>query len=263
VRIVYPLMSPIELLRYIGVELGMSQPTSEANSIDRVLKSLIECMATLAAAGRAPVIVIDDAHTITDRQVWQSIQLLLNFQHVQGVEFALILSGAPELAGSIKRMPQLDDRISIPCVLTSFSDRETARRYRVLNHHARELSEHRALGKTAAGTPVYIDERFVSAELHITLGFIEPHLMLGYSGGRKLIAPGLAAQETIKVLHSSRFMRDARAAEGSIADNPLHRLVEGVITEIRAVLDVEFEAADGAQAHDGRGRHRQHVSFAD
>jgi nickel-dependent lactate racemase len=100
---------------------------------------------------------------------------------------------------------------------------ETASRYRVLNHHARELSEHRSLGRTAAGTPVYIDERFISADLHITLGFIEPHLMLGYSGGRKLIAPGLAAQETIKVLHSPRFMRDPRAAEGSIDDNPLHR----------------------------------------
>ena len=100
---------------------------------------------------------------------------------------------------------------------------DTAGRYRVLNHHARELSEHRALGSTAAGTPVFIDDRFVSADLHITLGFIEPHLMLGYSGGRKLIAPGLAAQETIKVLHSPRFMRDPRAAEGSIEDNPLHR----------------------------------------
>jgi nickel-dependent lactate racemase len=95
--------------------------------------------------------------------------------------------------------------------------------YRIENHNARELSEHRHLGATASGTPVYVDERFVSADLHITLGFIEPHLMLGYSGGRKLIAPGLAAQETIKVLHSPKFMRDARAVEGSIEDNPLHR----------------------------------------
>src|SRR5665811_796423 len=54
-------------------------------------------------------------------------------------------------------------------------------------------------------------------------GFIEPHLMLGFSGGRKLIAPGLAAQQTIQVLHSPKFMRDARASEGSIEDNPLHR----------------------------------------
>jgi nickel-dependent lactate racemase len=98
----------------------------------------------------------------------------------------------------------------------------TASRYRIVNHDARSLSDHRYLGKTASGTPVHIDQRFVSSDLHITLGFIEPHLMLGFSGGRKLIAPGLAAQETIKVLHSPRFMRDPRAAEGSIEDNPLH-----------------------------------------
>src|SRR5579872_2101119 len=98
-----------------------------------------------------------------------------------------------------------------------------AGRYRVVNHDARNLAQHRHLGATASGTPVYIDERFVAAGLHVTLGFIEPHLMLGFSGGRKLIAPGLAAQQTIKVLHSPKFMRDARAAEGSIEDNPLHR----------------------------------------
>ena len=93
----------------------------------------------------------------------------------------------------------------------------------MVNHDARNLSSHRHLGVTQSGTPVYIDERFVAADLHITLGFIEPHLMLGFSGGRKLIAPGLAAQETIKVLHSPKFMRDVRAVEGSIEDNPLHR----------------------------------------
>src|ERR1035437_7809315 len=50
---------------------------------------------------------------------------------------------------------------------------EIAAAYRIENHHARHLSEHRPLGCTASGTPVHIDERFVSADLHITLGFIE------------------------------------------------------------------------------------------
>ena len=99
---------------------------------------------------------------------------------------------------------------------------QIAAAYRVVNHNARALTEHRHLGSTARGTPVYIDERFVASDLHITLGLIEPHLMLGYSGGRKLIAPGLAAQETIKVLHSPKFMRDPEAIEGSVSGNPLH-----------------------------------------
>ncbi len=35
-----------------------------------------------------------------------------------------------------------------------------AEKYRVVNHHARQLAEHRYLGDTASGTPVFIDERF-------------------------------------------------------------------------------------------------------
>lgn len=133
--------------------------------------------------------------------------------------------------------------------------------YRVVNHNAREIAEHRFLGETRAGTPVYIDDRFIAADLHITLGFIEPHLMLGFSGGRKLIAPGLAAQETIKVLHSPKFMRDPRAVEGSVEDNPLHHelleiaamaghhfMVDVALTRDRGIAGVFAGAARPAHA---------------
>ena len=112
----------------------------------------------------------------------------------------------------------------------------TASRYLVLNHDAHDLARHRELGETARGTPVWIDERFIDADLHITLGLIEPHLMLGFSGGRKLIAPGLAAQETIKVLHSPRFMREPAATEGRTAENPVH----GELLEIASMARHDF-----------------------
>ncbi len=113
-------------------------------------------------------------------------------------------------------------REATPSEINHILGPEIAAKYRVVNHDARVLAEHRWLGTTGRGIPVYIDERFMAAELHITLGFIEQHLMLGFSGGRKLVAPGLAAQETIKVIHSPTFMREPMATEGSIADNPLH-----------------------------------------
>ncbi len=99
---------------------------------------------------------------------------------------------------------------------------DIASAYRVVSHDARDFAAHRAVGTTRRGTPVYVDERFAAADLHITLGFIEPHLMLGFSGGRKLIVPGVAAQQTIKVIHSPRFMREPLSTEGSIQGNPLH-----------------------------------------
>jgi nickel-dependent lactate racemase len=138
-------------------------------------------------------------------------------------------------------------RPASPAEIREIVGEEIARGYRVVNHHARELAEHRRLGWTASGTPVYIDERFVSADLHVTLGFIEPHLMLGFSGGRKLIVPGLAAQETIKVLHSPRFMREPRAVEGSIEGNPLH----AELLEIAGMARHDF-LVDVALARDRR-----------
>lgn len=143
---------------------------------------------------------------------------------------------------------------------------EIAAAYRIGNHDARNLASHRHLGSTASGTPVYIDERFVGADLHITLGFIEPHLMLGYSGGRKLVAPGLAAQETIKVLHSPKFMRDERSVEGSIDDNPLHRELLEIARLARHdfVVDVALardRSIAGVFAGDPELAHRGGVDF--
>ena len=124
---------------------------------------------------------------------------------------------------------------------------EIAANYKILNHDARQRDQHRHLGVTKSGTPVWVDERFIASDLHLSLGFIEPHLMLGFSGGRKLIAPGLAAQETIKELHSSRFMRDPRAREGSIDDNPLH----AELLEIARLARHDF-LIDVALSHDRR-----------
>jgi nickel-dependent lactate racemase len=137
---------------------------------------------------------------------------------------------------------------------------EIAARYRVVNHDARALADHRSLGKTASGTPLYIDRRFLDAQMHITLGFIEPHWMLGFSGGRKLVAPGLAAQQTIQALHSPRFMREPLASEGSVERNPLHAelleiarmarhdfLLDVALTPQRAICGVF--AGEPEQAH--------------
>lgn len=126
VNIVYPLMSPLELLCFIVTALGDDHPASVGTSVDVVLKQLVARFRSLTKAGFPAVIVIDDAHAITDRQVMQSLQLLLNLQQIAGVEFTLILAGQPDLVAMTKRLPQLDDRIAIPCVLTAMSATETA-----------------------------------------------------------------------------------------------------------------------------------------
>ena len=124
--VVYPQMSPVELLSYITGKLSGERAATPNDSMDVVLGQLEDCLRTLTSSGRPPVIVIDDAHAISDRHVLQSLQLLLNFQQSDGMDFTLILAGQPELVGVVKRLPQLDDRVAMPCVLQSLSSTETA-----------------------------------------------------------------------------------------------------------------------------------------
>ena len=186
VKVVYPLMSPLELLCFIVRELGDGQPTvngtmNVGGSMDLVLRQLIDRLRTLTEQGRPAVIVIDDAHTISDRQVFQSLHLLLNLQQHQGVEFTLILAGQPELVGMTKRLPQLDDRISIPCVLTALTATETS-----------AYVEHRLRG---AGAAYAIFSRAALQAVHELSGGLPRRinrlcdfaLLVGYAEGLGLI----------------------------------------------------------------------------
>ncbi|MEC8558118.1 MAG: nickel-dependent lactate racemase [Planctomycetota bacterium] len=93
----------------------------------------------------------------------------------------------------------------------------------IYNHDARCDAEHVWLGKTATReTVVSLDRRFVEADLRIATGLVEPHFMAGYSGGRKVVAPGLAHSETITTFHSARFMADPATRNCNLLRNPLH-----------------------------------------
>ncbi len=114
----------------------------------------------------------------------------------------------------------------------------------VANHFARSDADHVLLGETETrGTVVRLDRRFVEADVRIATGLVEPHFMAGYSGGRKVIAPGLAHAETITTFHSARFMADPAATNCNMVGNPLHeeqleivRMLGGALA-INTVID--------------------------
>lgn len=136
----------------------------------------------------------------------------------------------------------------------------------VVNHFARRDQDHVDLGRTLRGTPVKIDKRFVHADLRIAVGLVEPHFMAGYSGGRKVVVPGVAHAETITRLHTADFLEDCRAMNCLLERNPLHMeqmeimsmigrslAVNVVITEDRQISFVNFGHIDVS--------HRAAVSF--
>ncbi|MCY4407818.1 MAG: lactate racemase domain-containing protein, partial [Rhodospirillaceae bacterium] len=70
---------------------------------------------------------------------------------------------------------------------------------------------------------------------------VEPHFMAGWSGGRKVIAPGVAHAETITTFHSARFMEHPNCTNCVLEGNPLHEeqlAIMAMIGGARAVNSV-------------------------
>jgi nickel-dependent lactate racemase len=110
---------------------------------------------------------------------------------------------------------------------------------RIIDHDARDQSGLIDLG-TIGDVPVWLNREWVAADVRVTTGFVEPHFFAGFSGGPKMVAPGLAGLETTLVLHDARRIGDPRATWGICEGNPVHDDVRAIAaaTGVDYALDV-------------------------
>ncbi len=101
------------------------------------------------------------------------------------------------------------------------------RRWRVVDHDARDATSLRQVGMID-GAPVLLNREWVEADVRITTGFVEPHFFAGFSGGPKMVAPGLAGLETVLELHSPARIADPRATFAVVEGNPVHDAVRAI-----------------------------------
>src|SRR5262245_15814480 len=114
--------------------------------------------------------------------------------------------------------------------------REILSRYKVINHDSRNASTLARVGTTSTGVQVYLNRQFLEADVRITTGFVEPHFFAGFSGGPKMVAPGLAGLETVMTLHDARHIGHPLATWGVTEGNPVHDDVR----EIARMVTVHF-----------------------
>ncbi len=139
---------------------------------------------------------------------------------------------------------------------------------RVENHEARDQAAHVLLGTTTLGIDAWVDRRYVDADLKILTGLVEPHLMAGYSGGRKAICPGLCAAETIMHWHSPQMLEPDEARQGNLTGNHVHEealevadMAGGADIIVNATLD-ESRNVTGIFAGEMRAAHLAAVERA-
>lgn len=121
-------------------------------------------------------------------------------------------------------------------------DQAIIERYPVIVHDC-DHSPMVDLGKTAYQTPILINADFYNCDLKISVGNIEPHHFMGFSGGVKTAAIGLASRTTIASNHARLTHPQART--GVFHLNPLRQDVEeigrkaGVQFSLATILDEE------------------------
>ncbi|WIX89836.1 nickel-dependent lactate racemase [Amycolatopsis sp. DG1A-15b] len=117
---------------------------------------------------------------------------------------------------------------------------EVADTVRIVNHDARDRASLTWLGRHGDDVPVWLNSEWVAADVRITTGFVEPHFFAGFSGGPKLVAPGLAALDTVLVLHDARRIGHRNATWGITEGNPVHDDVRAIAaaTGVTFALDV-------------------------
>ncbi len=127
-------------------------------------------------------------------------------------------------------------RVNTPEELERMLGREIVSRCRVINHNSRDASVLQHVGTTSTGVPVYLNRAWLNADVRITTGFVEPHFFAGFSGGPKMVAPGLAGLETVMTLHDAARIGHPNATWGITEGNPIHDDVR----EIARMLPVTF-----------------------
>jgi nickel-dependent lactate racemase len=132
-------------------------------------------------------------------------------------------------------------------------------RFPVHNHDWQAREQLEFLGATEQGAPVWINKQVRRADLVIGLGAIMPIEICGFTGGGKILVPGLSGPETVDSMHWTRIDVPAEQILGR-AENPIRASIDtlarkaGLDFIVNVVLDQENRivaaaAGDMVEAH--------------
>lgn len=130
------------------------------------------------------------------------------------------------------------------------------------NHDCDDASRLVTLGTTSRGTPVLLNRTMAGADLVVSIGCIEPHIIASFGGGYKNLVPGVAGRATVAHNHGLNCTPDTFNNVGQpIERNPMRldleeagRMLVPPVFIVNAVINdrreiVRMVAGDGVAAH--------------
>ncbi|MFH1927838.1 MAG: nickel-dependent lactate racemase [Chloroflexota bacterium] len=121
---------------------------------------------------------------------------------------------------------------------------DAVERYPVTNHHWDDDDSLVYHGTTSSGLEIHINKKMRWADFVIGLGCIFPHAVAGFSGGGKIVVPGICGEATSGDMHWMMHGIPPTEIYGH-ADNPVRRIIDEVALEaglnylVDCVLDAD------------------------
>lgn len=125
IHVVFPQMPSDQLLAYLAESLSGIGHSGSTPTIEQSVRRIERSLAENVEASRHAVVVIDEAQVLDDGQCLETIRLLLNFEFQAKTPLTIVLVGQPSLLPVLDRMPELDERLAVKCLLRRLSEEES------------------------------------------------------------------------------------------------------------------------------------------
>ncbi len=226
----------VEAQRLLGVFAPHQVPALPDEALDAELRRTLDApigakpLREEAKGARRVVIVADDATRPTPTH--RILPLLLDELNAAGVpdEAITVLIAL----GTHRAMTQEEIGRKFGPAVTN--------RVAVINHNAFDPSQWVDLGVTPCGVTVQVNRRVMEADFVLGVGSIVPHHIPGFSGGAKIIQPGVCGERTTGEVHLLSVRRE-RSLLG-VLENPVRQEMEEIAERagLRAILNTVLDS---------------------
>jgi nickel-dependent lactate racemase len=138
--------------------------------------------------------------------------------------------------------------------LTAKLGAEVMARFKVINHHWEELENLYPVGESRQGVPIFANKEALWADHIIGVGCIFPHAVAGFSGGGKIVIPGITGEDTCGDMHWAMYGIRPKDLYGH-AENPVRDIIDemslkvGLDYIVDAILDDDGRVVDMVVGH--------------
>jgi general secretion pathway protein A len=181
VHLVFPQMPGPQLLIWLAEEMGAGNLGGNA-TVEASVRALSRAFAQNCERGRHAVVAIDEAHLLSEANTLETVRLLLNFEHQGAPALTLLLVGQPSLLPALDRMPGLEERMAVKCLLRPLNLEETVS---YVNHRLKSAGAERTIFENEALEAIFYLTRGLPrrinrlCDLALLIGFAEEQATLG------------------------------------------------------------------------------------